>query len=477
MSKQASKEASAVEASAIEASAVEAAKKYQLPADMVKYRHLMASGLIRSENILVAGKIFFPLCYNSTSSRSSARLTKECLPIHARPGQYTSNREAFVFISTHGVIPGKSVRGISPQELFKRKDFKEAFQVEKLTNLLSVEKLTVSPPGIGLFTYDPSLESDEETLARSRSLTCGGYQSCLNQHLTATHDTFIAHVLKHLEDKRHRGEVINLEYIREILQGIYYQLKGEAMDKGIKANIKEMDAIFNELSLTNAGSDKEIVRVFLDLQYPSFIDKLVELNKYEKPSVITLEIQAKYDKLEELHEETADYKETLGATDRFFKTYTIKRGQDYINKLFGSTEEEASQPGLVYKINILNIPSDPNDPSSIPLPPVQISWYQEELRTPYSLVNYISTKQIYTYLECLGYERAVIVDATCSSFRESASSHMGPSDRRLIRKLFYSLDTAYGGKKHSRKHTRKHKRKHTRKHSRNHSRKYKKKYI
>lgn len=444
-------------------------EQYQSLTDRVRDRGFQRRGLLDEEHLSLAGKIFYPLCYNSTSSRV------ECLPMDARPGDYTPNKEAVVFISTHGVIPGKLRTGIR-QSIFDRKDLLSGFQVETLTELLSVEKLTVSPPGVGLFTYDPTPQEGRADLAASRSVTCGNYQSCLERILEASHDTFIANVLKELETKREAGEAINLEHIREILQGLYHELKGEVMDKGIKANIQEMDAIFNELSLERASDDKEIMSVFLAPEVPSFIDELVRIHKYTKPAVVTPEIQAKYDILEELHEETADYKETSGAADRFFKLYTIKRGEEFINKLFGFSEEEASQPGLVYKITILNVPSDPNDPSSRPLPPVRINWYQEELSSKSSLANYISTKQLYTYLAYLGYERAVIVDATCSLFDASGMFEMTSADRRLLRKKFYALDKAYGGKKQTRKHKRKHTRKDTRKHKRKHTRKYKKKH-
>jgi hypothetical protein len=438
--------------------------------DRVRDRGFQRRGLLTQEHLSLAGKFFLPLCYNFTSTRT------RCLPMDARPGEYTPNREAFVFISTHGVIPGNLQSGI-PSKVFDRKDFSSAFQVEKLTELLSVKKLTVSPPGVGLFTYDPTPEAGRAELAASRSITCGGYQSCLNQHLTATHDTFIAHVLEDLETKRAAGEAINLENIQKKLRELFFELKKESIDKGIKANIDEMNTIFNELSLPGARDDKDIMSVFLAAEIPSFIERLVELGKYTKPPDVTPEIQAKYDRLEELHEETADYKETSGAADRFFKLYTIKSGEKFINKLFGSTEEEASQPGLVYKITILNVPSDPNDPSSRPLPPVRINWFQEELTSPSSLANYISTKQLYTYLAHLGYQRAVIVDATCSLFDASSMFEMTPAARRLLRKNFYDLGIPYGGKKHFRKYTRKNKRKHTRKNKRKHSRKNKRKHT
>ena len=93
-----------------------------------------------------------------------------------------------------------------------------------------------------------------------------------------------------------------------------------------------------------------------------------------------------------------------------------------------------------------------------------------------SLINYISTQQLYTYLAYIGYERAVIVDATCSLFDASGMFEMTSADRRLLRKKFYALDKAYGGKKNTRKQSRKYKRKHTRKHKRKHTRKYKKKH-
>jgi len=441
--------------------------------DRVRDRGFQRRGLLTQEHFSLAGKFFLPLCYNFTSSRI------ECLPMDAKPGEYTPNREAFVFISTHGVIPGNLRSGI-PATVFDRKDFRSAFQVEELTELLSVKKLTVSPPGIGLFTYDPSIESGRAELAASRGVTCGRSYSCLNKICDASHDTFIAHVLKELETRRAAGEVINLENIQKKLRELFFELKEEVMDKGIAINIDEMNDIFKELSLPDARDDKEIMSVFLAAEVPSFIEKLVELGKYTKPAVITPEIQEKYDRLQHLHEETADYKETSGAADRFFKSYTIESGNDYINKLFGFSEEEASQPGLVFKITILNVPSDPNDPNdptSRPLPPVRINWFQEELSSPSSLANYISTKQLYTYLAHLGYQRAVIVDATCSLFDESAMAHMTPADRRLLRRKFYALDTAYGGKKYTRKHSRKNKRKHTKKHKRKHTRKNKRKHT
>lgn len=444
-------------------------EKYQSLTDRVRARGFQRRDLLDEEHLSLAGKFFLPLCYNTTSSRTI------CLPMDAKPGEYTPNREAFVFISTHGIIPGNLQTGIQPS-IFDRKDLLSGFQVKELTELLSVKKLTVSPPGVGLFTYDPIPEAGRADLAASRSVTCGNYYSCLEKICEASHDTFIANILKELETKRKAREAINLENIREILKPLYDELKGEVMEKGIKDNIDEMNTILAELSLDSARDDKEIMRVFLAAEVPSFIDELVRIHKYTKPAVVTPEIQAKYDRLEELHQNTADYTETLGATDRFFKLYTIKRGDEYINKLFGCTEE-ASQSGLVFKITILNVPSDPSDQLSRPLPPVRINWYQEELTSPSSLANYISTQQLYKYLAHLGYERAVIVDATCSSFDASATFEMTPADRRLLRRNFYALDKAYGGKKNTRKHRRKHSRKHSRKHKRKHTRKYKRKYY
>ena len=387
-----------------------------------------------------------------------------------RIGERTPHYTAVVNISVHGVIPKKDdLVGFDESIIGNPERFRDLLRIETLTSLESFEKLTITTPGIILYSRDPDPSDSRTELAHSLAVKCGDYTRALGDITAHAHDTFIANTLKYIEESKMKGEQINLDEILTKLKMIYGELSEE--------NIKDLD-----------DDNEKVLKIIKELNSRLVTEnKAMLLNKFDSESTVNFvefllkngyvtKTEGNKDELEELQKlytDRQELKQAIRSEKYFFNKFTVQNGEHYINKLFGMSEKEAQLPGLVFKIVILNVPDDSN-PKKV-LPPVQINWRMKPVEAS-DLSNYISTQELCNFLAFLGYRKAILIDETCSCFDEAVGVNFTGRDKRTLAGYIRDFGLAYGGKKHTKKHKRKHSRKHTRKHKRKHTRKYKKKY-
>jgi hypothetical protein len=374
--------------------------------------------------------------------------------IEYKPGDFAPDKHAVVFIATHGVLPYLTQAGFD-NSIFSNDDLDEntAFQKFELDELQYVEKITITTPGIPLYTFDP--REGEEEAEKSRSLLCGDHGECLGDILDHTHDTFASHII----ETYHTNPDITAEELAKMLGELYNQVK-QTSDEDIDTNYNELKNM-----LINIASDQGIRINSQFLESTGFRHQVFSSGTEDFAQVMinAYGLNPKdednnddYDELNALQQALALLYEAQNETSRFFKTYTIRNGQEYINKIYGFSKEETELPGLVYKIHILNM-IDINGLQRIALPPVKISWSMKPFCEVGSLENYISSQQLYTYLAYLGYTSATIIDATCSCFDEAAGTTLNRRQKASLRKLI--RDIPYGGKNNNKKSIRKSKKK------------------
>jgi hypothetical protein len=384
-------------------------------------------------------------------------------------GERTPHNTAVVNISVHGVIPSKDVAGFDKSIIGEPRKFRDLLQIETLSELESFEKLTITTPGIVLYTYDADPTDTRGQNAASLAVQCGDYTRALHEVTSHTHDTFIANTLQYIE--RARGEQISLDEIERVLKPIYLELS-EVNREDLHDYKGKLLEIMSELNPILASKNKEmLINAFESERTKNFAEFLTR-NNYVTETKDNKEKLEKLEKLQKLYKERQEFYQTVSSEKFFFLKFAVLNGEPYINKLFGMSMSEAQLPGLVFTIVILNVP-DEKTPGKV-LPPVQINWTINPSDEVSYLSNYISTKELCGFLAFLGYKKAILIDETCSCFNEADGVEFTGREKRTLAGYISDFGLAYGGKKHKKKNTRKYKRKHSRKYKRKHTRKYKK---
>jgi len=428
-------------------------------------------GVILTDGSVKIGSKYF---LNPTFCRGTTR-NIQTVSLSDKIGERTPHNTAVVNISVHGVIPSKDVAGFDKSIIGDPRKFRDLLRIETLRSLESFEKLTITTPGIILYTRDPGATDSRTELSPSLAVQCGDYTRALGDVKAHAHDTFIANTLKYIEEREGSGEPINLDEILSKLKTIYGELS-EENNKDLYDYNKQVLEIITNLSPQNRRLVSEnkamLINAFGRESTGNFVQFLKE-NNY------VTETEGNKDKLKELQDlyiERQEFNQALRSEKFFFKKFIVQHGEPYINKLFGMSREESQLPGLVFTIVILNVPDDSKQGKV--LPPVQINWRMKPVDDS-DLSNYISTQELCDFLAFLGYRKAILIDETCSCFDEAVDVNFSGRDKRTLAGYIRDFGLAYGGKysrKHKRKHTRKHKRKHKRKHTRKHKRKHTRKY-
>ena len=423
-------------------------------------------GVILPDGSVKIGSKYF---LNPTFCRGTTR-NIQTVSLSDKIGERTPHNTAVVNISVHGVIPKKDdLVGFDKSIIGNPEKFRDLLRIETLTSLESFEKLTITTPGIILYSRDPNPSDSRTELSHSLAVQCGDYTRALEDVTAHAHDTFIANTLKYIEETKMKGEPINLDEILTKLKRIYGELSEENI-KDLYDNNETVLKIIKELNPRLATENKAmLINAFESESTGNFVEFLL-VKGY------VIETEGNKDKLEELqnlYKDRQEFNQAIRSEKFFFNKFTVQNGEHYINKLFGMSDKEARQPGLVFTIVILNVPDD-SKPGKV-LPPVQINWKMKPVEES-DLSNYISTQELCNFLAFLGYRKAILIDETCSCFDEAVGVNFTGRDKRTLAGYIRDFGLAYGGKKHTRKHKRKHSRKHTRKHKKKHTRKHKRKH-
>ena len=430
---------------------------------------LIVSSDVREGVILPDGSVKIGSKYflNPTFCRGTTR-NIQTVSLSDKIGKRTPHETAVVNISVHGVIPKKDdLVGFDKSIIGDPGRFHDLLRIETLTSLESFEKLTITTPGIILYTRDPYPTDSRTELSPSLAIQCGDHTRALEDVTIHAHDTFIANTLKYIEES---GNQISIDGIERELKPIYRELS-EENSKDLDCYKKDMLEIIKELNPRLATENKDtLINAFESESTGNFVEFL------KKNDYVT-ETEDNKDKLEELqnlYKHRQEFNQAIRSEKFFFKKFKVQNGEPYINKLFGMSDKEAQLPGLVFTIVILNVPDD-SKPGKV-LPPVQINWRMKQVEDS-DLSNYISTQELCGFLAFLGYRKAILIDETCSCFDEAVGVNFTGRDKRTLAGYISDFGLAYGGKKQTRKYTRKHKRKHSRKHKRKHTRKHKRKHT